>query len=137
MADDSGLEIDYLDKAPGVLSARYLGEDTSYEIKNKHILSLLESVPEAERSARFVCVVAFAWPDGSFITAQGVIEGIINDKISGDNGFGYDPIFFVPEKGKTTAQLSLEEKNEISHRGNALRLMKKKLERLGDRGKLN
>ena len=129
LADDSGLEIDYLDKAPGVLSARYLGEDTSYDVKNTHILGLLKDVKGKDRSARFVCSIAAVFPDGSEITTYATIEGEIAHKIEGENGFGYDPIFFVPEFGKTTAQLSSEEKNKISHRGKALTMMKEILNR--------
>lgn len=124
LADDSGLEIDYLDKAPGVLSARYLGEDTSYDVKNTHILGLLKDVKGEDRSARFVCSIAAVFPDGREFTTYATIEGEIAHKIEGENGFGYDPIFFVPEFGKTTAQLSSEEKNKISHRGKALTMMK-------------
>lgn len=124
LADDSGLEIDYLDKAPGVLSARFLGEDTSYDIKNTHILELLKDVKGKERSARFVCSIAAVFPDGREFTTYATIEGEIGHKIEGENGFGYDPIFFVPEFGKTTAQLSPDEKNKISHRGKALTMMK-------------
>lgn len=124
LADDSGLEIDYLDKAPGVLSARYLGEDTSYDVKNTHILGLLKDVKGKDRSARFVCSIAAVFPDGREFTTYATIEGEIAHKIEGENGFGYDPIFFVPEFGKTTAQLSSEEKNKISHRGKALTMMK-------------
>ena len=124
LADDSGLEIDYLDKAPGVLSARYLGEDTSYDVKNTHILGLLKDVKGEDRSARFVCSIAAVFPDGREFTTYATIEGEIAYKIEGENGFGYDPIFFVPEFGKTTAQLSSEEKNKISHRGKALTMMK-------------
>ncbi|MBQ8039609.1 MAG: XTP/dITP diphosphatase [Lachnospiraceae bacterium] len=124
LADDSGLEIDFLDKAPGVLSARYLGEDTPYEVKNAHILELLKNVPKSERSARFVCSIAAVFPDGREFTTYSTIEGEIAPKSAGENGFGYDPIFFVPEFGKTTAELSAEEKNKISHRGKALTMMK-------------
>lgn len=124
LADDSGLEIDYLDGAPGVYSARYLGEDTSYDIKNNHILSLLSGVPEKERTARFVSVIAAAFPDGRVLQCRGVVEGIIGYEIKGENGFGYDPIFYVPEMGMTTAEMPPEQKNEISHRGKALRQMK-------------
>lgn len=127
LADDSGLEIDYLDKTPGVLSARFLGEDTPYSVKNQHILDLLKNVSTEKRTARFVCVIAYAKPDGECITVRADIEGIIHDKIQGENGFGYDPIFYVPHLQKTTAELSLDEKNEISHRGKALRLMREKL----------
>lgn len=127
LADDSGLEVDYMDKAPGVYSARYLGEDTPYSIKNETIIKNLENAKGNERSARFVCVIAAAFPDGRIITARGVIEGLIAYEEKGDNGFGYDPIFYVPEYNMTTAQMDSEQKNKISHRGKALRLMKEKL----------
>ena len=127
LADDSGLEVDYMDKAPGVYSARYLGEDTPYSVKNETIIKNLENAKGEERSARFVCVIAAAFPDGRVITARGVIEGFIGYEEKGDNGFGYDPIFYVPEYNMTTAQMDSEQKNRISHRGKALRLMKEKL----------
>ena len=129
LADDSGLEIDYLDKAPGVLSARYLGEDTPYSVKNQHILDLLQDVKGEKRSARFVCSIAAVFPDGREFTTYSTIEGEIALKSEGENGFGYDPIFYVPEFGKTTAQLSAEEKNKISHRGKALTMMKEILKK--------
>lgn len=127
LADDSGLEIDYLDKAPGVYSARYMGEDTPYEVKNSKILELLEGVPKEKRTARFVCVIAAVLPDGKVITKRGTVEGIIGYSIEGENGFGYDPIFYLPEYNCTTAQLSMEEKNKLSHRGKALRMIKEEL----------
>ena len=127
MSDDSGLEIDYLDKAPGVYSARFLGEDTPYEIKNKKVLEMLSGVPEAKRTARYISVIATAFPDGRVITTMGTLEGIIGYEAKGENGFGYDPIFFLPEYGKTTAELAPEFKNEISHRGKALEAMKERL----------
>ena len=127
LADDSGLEVDYLNGEPGIYSARYLGEDTSYDIKNKAIIDRLEGVPDEKRTARFVCVIAAVFPDGTELTTRGTIEGIIGYEQKGDNGFGYDPIVYVPELKKTTAELSMEEKNEISHRGNALRKMKKNI----------
>lgn len=123
-ADDSGLEIDYLDKAPGVYSARFLGEDTSYDIKNNYILDKLKDVPEEKRTARFVCVMAAVFPDGSEVTCRGTVEGIIGYEIAGENGFGYDPIFYLPEYGCTSAELEPEKKNEISHRGKALRALR-------------
>lgn len=123
LADDSGLEVDYLDKAPGVYSARFLGEDTPYTVKNNHIIKQLEGVPEEKRSARFVCVIACAYPDGRVFTTRGVIEGQIGYEERGENGFGYDPIFYVPDLGCTTAELPVEKKNEISHRGRALTAM--------------
>ena len=133
LADDSGLEVDYLGGAPGIYSARYMGEDTSYDIKNQAIIDKLEKAVDDERSARFVCAIAAALPDGEMLTTRGTIEGRIGYEIIGDGGFGYDPIFYLPERGLTTAQLSAEEKNEISHRGRALRAMKTMLkEKLGD-----
>ena len=128
IADDSGLEVDYLDKAPGVYSARYMGEDTPYTIKNNHIIELLKDAKDEERSARFVCVIACVTPDGETLTTRGTIEGRIGYEEKGENGFGYDPIFYLPEKGCTTAELPPEQKNEISHRGRALKAMYKKLE---------
>ncbi len=127
LADDSGLEVDYLDKAPGIYSARFMGEDTSYDIKNKAILDKLEGVPKEERTARFVCAIAAVLPSGKVITTRGTIEGMIGYEIAGENGFGYDPIFYVEDFGCTTAELSPEQKNKVSHRGNALRAMKKEL----------
>lgn len=127
MADDSGLEIDYLGKKPGVLSARFLGHDTSYDIKNAKILEMLEDVPEEKRTARFVCSIAVAFPDRDTVVVRDTIEGIIGYESAGENGFGYDPIFYVPELKKTTAQLSMEEKNKISHRGKALVKMANRL----------
>ena len=129
MADDSGLEVDYLGKAPGVYSARYLGEDTPYTIKNNHIIKELEGVEGTERSARFVSVIACVFPDGTAVTTRGTIEGVIGYEEKGENGFGYDPIFYVPECGCATAELSLEEKNKISHRGKALTMMKEELKK--------
>ena len=132
LADDSGLEVDYLDGAPGIYSARYMGEDTSYDIKNQAIIDKLADAKGEERSARFVCAIAAALPDGRLLTTRGTIEGQIGYEIVGDGGFGYDPIFYLPERGMTTAQLSPEEKNQISHRGKALEAMKEKLrEELG------
>ena len=122
IADDSGLEIDYLGKEPGVHSARFMGEDTSYDIKNAALLEKLKGVPDEERTARFVCAMAIAYPDRETKIFRGVFEGRIAHEIKGKNGFGYDPIFYVPERGCTSAELSPEEKNEISHRGKALRL---------------
>lgn len=124
LADDSGLEVDYLDKAPGVYSARFMGEDTSYEIKNKAIIDKLAGVEGEARSARFVCAIAASLPDGTVLTTRGTIEGIIAKEPAGAGGFGYDPIVYVPEFGMTTAELSAEQKNEVSHRGKALRAMK-------------
>ncbi len=127
LADDSGLEVDYLDRAPGVYSARYLGEDTSYEVKNQAILDKLFGVRKEQRSARFVCAIAAVLPDGEELLAQAAIEGYIGEKPAGSGGFGYDPIFYVDAYGCSTAELSPEQKNEISHRGKALRAMKEQL----------
>ena len=124
LADDSGLEVDALNKEPGIYSARYMGEDTSYEVKNANIIERLSGLSGEERSARFVCVIAAVFPDGSEETYQGTIEGQIAYAPAGENGFGYDPIFYVPEYDCTTAQLTPEQKNEISHRGKALKAMK-------------
>lgn len=131
LADDSGLEIDYLNGEPGVLSARYMGEDTSYRIKNQSLIERLEGVPEEQRTARFVCVIAAAFPDGRILTARGTIEGIIGYEERGEGGFGYDPIFWLPEYGCSTAELTMEKKNELSHRGKALRIIKERLKREG------
>jgi XTP/dITP diphosphohydrolase len=127
LADDSGLEIDYLNKEPGVYSARYMGEDTSYEIKNQNLIERLNGVPKEQRTARFVCAIAAVLPDGSSRVVRGTIEGYIGWEPAGTNGFGYDPIFYVDEYGCSTAELSPEEKNKISHRGNALRAMREEL----------
>lgn len=127
LADDSGLEIDYLNGEPGIYSARYMGEDTSYEIKNRNLMERLEGVPEEKRTARFVCAISAAFPDGTLLHSRGTIEGIIGYEAKGENGFGYDPIFYLPEYQCTTAELPPEKKNELSHRGKALRIMKEKL----------
>lgn len=127
MADDSGLEIDYLNKEPGVYSARYMGEDTSYEIKNQELIKRLEGVPKEQRTARFVCAIAAVFPDGTSCVTRGTIEGYIGWEPAGENGFGYDPIFYVEEYQCSTAQLPPEQKNQLSHRGKALRAMREKL----------
>ena len=127
MADDSGLEVDALNKEPGIYSARYMGEDTPYSVKNRNLIDRLTGVPDEKRTARFVCAIAAVMPEGEVITTQGVIEGRIDYAEKGDNGFGYDPIFYVPEYGCTTAQLTEDEKNRISHRGRALEAMKEEL----------
>lgn len=127
LADDSGLEVDFLNKAPGVYSARFMGEDTSYDIKNQYIIDQLKAAEGEERSARFVCVIACAFPDGEIITRRAAMEGYIDRKISGSNGFGYDPIFYVPEYQCTSAQLNPKQKNTISHRGKALQAIKNEL----------
>ena len=127
LADDSGLEIDYLNKEPGIYSARYMGEDTSYHIKNVNLIGRLEGVPDEKRTARFVCAIAAVVPGHEPIVVRGTIEGYIGDKPAGENGFGYDPIFYVPDLNCSTAELSPEEKNARSHRGNALRAMREEL----------
>ncbi len=125
LADDSGLEIDYLNKEPGVYSARYMGEDTPYTVKNANLIQRLEGVPDEERTARFVCVIAAVFPDGRGFQTRATIEGRIGYEEKGENGFGYDPIFYLPEYGMYSAALAPEEKNRISHRGKALEEMKK------------
>lgn len=127
LADDSGLEIDALGGEPGIYSARYLGEDTSYEDKNGELLRRLEGVPVEKRTARFVCAIAAVLPGGRESTVRAVIEGQIGYEQKGHGGFGYDPIFYVPEFEKTTAEMTAEEKNRVSHRGKALELMKEVL----------
>ena len=127
LADDSGLEVDFMDKAPGVYSARYLGEDTPYSIKNQDILDHLVDAKEEERTARFVCAIAAAFPDGRVFTTRATIEGVIAHEPKGDKGFGYDPLLYVPEYKMTTGEMDPEVKNKISHRGKALELMKEKL----------
>ena len=124
LADDSGLVIDALNGEPGIYSARYLGEDTSYRIKNQNLIDRLEGVPDEKRTAHFVCAIAAALPDGTVLHTEGTIEGIIGYEERGENGFGYDPIFYVPKLGKTTAELTDDEKNAISHRGSAVEKMK-------------
>lgn len=125
LADDSGLEVDYMDKQPGIYSARFLGEDTSYHIKNQYIIDQLKDAKPEERTARFVCAIACAFPDGKTLTTRGTIEGYIGYEERGENGFGYDPIFMIPEFNCSTSELDLEQKNKISHRGKALEAMKK------------
>lgn len=124
LADDSGLEIDYLDKAPGVYSARFMGEDTSYDIKNQALIDKLEGVPKEARTARFVCAIGAVLPNKEALVVRETMEGYIGYEIAGENGFGYDPIFYLDEFGCSSAALSREQKNEISHRGKALRAMK-------------
>lgn len=127
LADDSGLAIDYLNGAPGIYSSRFEGEDTPYSVKNQILLDKLSGVPEEKRTARFVCAVAAAFPDGTDQVVRGTIEGIIGYEPAGENGFGYDPIFYVPEFDCTTAQMPAEQKNSISHRGKALQMIREYL----------
>jgi XTP/dITP diphosphohydrolase len=129
LADDSGLEIDYLNKEPGIYSSRFMGEDTPHSVKNAELLRRMEGVPDEKRTARFVCAICFVRPDGSSETVRATMEGRVAYKSAGKNGFGYDPIFFLPERGCTSAELSPEEKNKISHRGKALRMMRDILEK--------
>ena len=130
LADDSGLEIDYLNKEPGIYSARYMGENTSYDIKNNELIRRLDGVPDERRTARFVCAIAAAFPDGTKRVVRGTMEGRIGYEIAGKNGFGYDPIFYLPEYGCTSAQLAPEKKNELSHRGEGLRKMRAIIEEM-------
>lgn len=132
LADDSGFEVDYLNKEPGIYSARFMGEDTPYSIKNAELLRRCEGVPEEQRDARFVCVIACAYPDGTVDTATGIIEGKLAHEQQGEYGFGYDPIFYLPERGCTTGELLPEEKNAISHRGQAIRKMVEILKQRGN-----
>ncbi len=127
MADDSGLEIDCLNGEPGVYSARYLGEETPFDEKSRDLLARMADVQEEDRSARFVCAIAAIFPDGETVTSEGIVEGRIGHELRGDNGFGYDPIFYLPEWERTAAELTDEEKNRISHRSKALELMKEEL----------
>lgn len=129
LADDSGLEVDYMDGAPGIYSARFLGEDTSYDVKNNYIIDKLKDAKGSERSARFVCAMAAAFPNGDIETCRGTIEGVIAYEQKGANGFGYDPIVYVPEYEMTTGEMAPELKNSISHRGKALEQMKEVLRR--------
>ena len=130
LADDSGLEVDALNGEPGIYSARYMGHETSYHIKNKNLIERLEGKTGEERSARFVCAIAACFPDGRVLTTRGTMEGQIGYEEKGENGFGYDPIFYLPEYQCYSGELPLEEKNKLSHRGKALRLMKEQLEAL-------
>lgn len=129
LADDSGLVVDYLNGEPGIYSARYMGEDTSYDIKSARILERMEGVPDDQRTARFVCAMAAIMPGGEVICTEGIMEGLIGYEMKGTNGFGYDPIFYLPEYGMTSSEISPEKKNEISHRGKALRKMQDELKK--------
>lgn len=131
LADDSGLEIDCLNKEPGIHSARYLGEETPFDVKSRDLLRRMEQVPDEERSARFVCAIAAVFAGGETVTTEGTVEGRIGYDLKGDNGFGYDPIFYLPEYGSTAAELTDEEKNRISHRSRALAQMKEELMKRG------
>ena len=134
MADDSGLVVDAMDGMPGVQSARFMGHDTSYRIKNARIIENLKDVPDEKRTARYVCAIVTVFPDGRILTAEETFEGKIAYEERGENGFGYDPIFYVPEAGKTAAEMTPEEKHAISHRGKALRAMEAQLAKLAEAG---
>lgn len=123
LADDSGLCVDALDGAPGIYSARFAGADADDVANNRKLLESLKGLPPQKRGAAFFCAMVLAWPDGTTRTFTGTIRGEILEELKGDDGFGYDPLFFVPAEGKTFAQLPLDRKNEISHRGNALSLV--------------
>ena len=127
LADDSGLEIDYLNGEPGVHSARYMGHDTSYEVKNAAILRMMEEVEGSARSARYVCAIAVSFPDGKLEVVRGELAGEIGREARGEGGFGYDPIFWLPEYGMSAAEITPELKNRISHRGKALEAVKKEI----------
>lgn len=130
LADDSGLEVDYLNGRPGVYSARFSDPDATPQKNNQLLLDLLKDIPKKKRTARFVCVIAVAFPDGKVITSRGECEGVILDEMRGDEGFGYDPLFYYPPLNKTFAQLGKDEKNKVSHRGKAMEKMMKKLKEL-------
>ncbi len=129
MADDSGFEVDYLGKEPGIYSARYMGTDTPYSIKNQNILDRMKGVPDEQRAARFVAAIACVFPDGRCEVVRDTFEGKVAYESKGIYGFGYDPIMYVPEKGCNSGELLPEEKNKISHRGKALMKMRKLLEK--------
>ena len=131
LADDSGLVVDYMDGMPGIYSARFMGEDTSYDIKNQAIIDALKKAEGEERSARFVCAIAAVLPNGSERVVRATMEGRIGYEIAGANGFGYDPIFYYPPMGVSTAEMSPEDKNQVSHRGNALKVFYEKLKEAG------
>lgn len=130
LADDSGLVVDYIGGEPGVYSARYMGEDTPYEIKNRSLIERLKDAPEEERTARFVCNIAAVMPDGRVLHTEAVMEGVIAHEPAGSGGFGYDPILMIPEYGVTSAELTIDQKNRISHRGKALEAMKNELRKV-------
>ena len=136
MADDSGIVVDAMDGMPGIHSARFMGKDTSYRIKNAAIIEKLSGVPDEKRSARYVCAIALVLPDGRHYVCEDTFEGRIGYEEKGSGGFGYDPIFYVPEAGKTAAEMTPEEKNAVSHRGKALRKMEQLLEEMDRRGEL-
>lgn len=129
LADDSGLEVDALQGQPGVYSARFAGAPCNDQKNNQKLLRLLQAVPPVQRTASFVCVIALASPAGEIYTCEGRCKGVILGKPKGTSGFGYDPLFYLPELGKTMAELTLEEKNSVSHRAKALKAMIARLKR--------
>ena len=131
MADDSGLEVDFLNGAPGIYSSRFAGENSTDQQRNSKLLKLLEGVPFEKRRARFVCTIAVLFPDEKYFTVKGTCEGYIGYEPVGKNGFGYDPLFFLPEYNMTMAQMEPSQKHKISHRGKALKLMVEKLLEMG------
>lgn len=130
LADDSGLVVDFLGGEPGIYSARYMGEETSYEIKNRNLIERLDGVPRKERTARFVCNIAAVMPDGRVLHTEAAMEGVIACEPAGSGGFGYDPILMIPEYGVTSAELTIDQKNRISHRGKALEAMKNEIRKV-------
>ena len=130
LADDSGLEVDYIGGEPGIYSARYMGEDTSYDIKNRNIIERLKNAKGEERAARFICNIAAVLPDGRVVHTEASMEGMIAMEPAGSGGFGYDPILMIPEYGVTSSELTIEQKNKISHRGKALEAMKEELRQI-------
>ena len=130
LADDSGLEVDYIGGEPGIYSARYMGEDTSYDIKNRNIIERLKNAKGEERAARFICNIAAVLPDGRVVHTEASMEGMIAMEPAGSGGFGYDPILMIPEYGVTSAELTIEQKHKISHRGKALEAMKEELRQI-------
>ena len=129
LADDSGLMIDCLNGEPGIYSARYMGENTSYEFKNANLISRVNETKDSKRSARFICAIAGVMPDGTSLATSGAMGGVIAHSPAGNGGFGYDPILYLPEFQKTSAELTMEEKNQVSHRGKALEAMKQELKK--------
>jgi XTP/dITP diphosphohydrolase len=129
LADDSGIEVDVLDGAPGVYSSRYAGEDVTYADNNRKLLQELQGVPHEKRTARFRCVIAIDWGDGETDICEGTADGFITEKVAGREGFGYDPVFFYPPANKRFSEMTLEEKNRVSHRGLALQAARKVLQK--------
>lgn len=131
LADDTGLEVEFLGGAPGVYSARWAGEGCSYDDNNLKMLNEMNGIPKEKRKARFVCCITLAYPDGNLFSFEGFTEGYISEEKLGEGGFGYDPLFYVPEYGLTYAQMPQELKNKISHRAKALNLFARHVEKYG------